>query len=86
MTWVVSENCNSEECVKHNKMTQMIHLGKTEMKMNNGHIYGHMYLIDINLQNYILGLQPIILVDEITIKDFKVSLVTYYFSMHLLME
>ena len=54
--------------------------------MNNGHIYGHMYLIDINLQNYILGLQPIILVDEITIKDFKVSLVTYYFSMHLLME
>ena len=64
----------------------MIHLGKTEMQMNNGHIYGHNYLIDINLHNFILGLQPIILVDEITIKDFRVSLLIYLSSMRPLTE
>lgn len=52
----------------------LLHFGKYQLKMNNGEINGHIYLTHVNLENFNLSFQPVLLVDDINLVDFMVSI------------
>ena len=73
-TWVTSQTCRTNICYNHNKLMPLLHFGKYQLKMNNGEINGHIYLTHVNLENFNLSFQPVLLVDDINLVDFMVSI------------
>jgi hypothetical protein len=73
-SWLVNRYCSSSSVQSFKKLSPTKQLeGETTLEFNTGNIKGNFYNTTLNLRSCILGNQPILLLNEVDIKEFKVN-------------
>jgi hypothetical protein len=72
--WLISTYCISDGCSNHKTFTPVNELiGEGSITLNTGMIKGNFYSTSIDLKNLVIGNQAVLLVREITAKNFEVN-------------
>jgi hypothetical protein len=72
--WLISVHCQTDLCNQHSKYIPVKKLGpQASIDLNTGKISGNIYFTSVNLKSFILNDQSFLLVNSISVTDFKVN-------------